>query len=173
MSQPATAVPLASTANSASCSTCSPRFAPFAIHSPRPKDYAIHWSSCFVWPNFPASIAPGPTASARFSTTRASSTWYWPLSATWTASSVADQVVRLVAEYDASTIAARRRRKRHRREDFLDWLPLILEIIAFLREIRRDVGWANEVRPTCTEFDITTQTTLSTRGPRGLGPPYS
>ena len=51
-----------------------------------------------------------------------------------------EEIVRSIAQYNsaenqtASTpnLAA---------QDFLDWLPLILEIIAFLRELRRAVGW--------------------------------
>ena len=39
-----------------------------------------------------------------------------------------EQVVQAIAERNATDVAA---------QDFLDWLPLILEIIALLRELRR------------------------------------
>ncbi len=39
-----------------------------------------------------------------------------------------EQVVQSIAEHNATDVAA---------QDFLDWLPLILEIIALLREFRR------------------------------------
>jgi hypothetical protein len=52
-----------------------------------------------------------------------------------------EEIVRSIAQYNAAAknnattadLAA---------QDFLNWLPLILEIIAFLRELRRAVGWA-------------------------------
>ncbi|MEX2138677.1 MAG: hypothetical protein WD894_05410 [Pirellulales bacterium] len=48
-----------------------------------------------------------------------------------------EQVVRLIAENDAAAVERLAAQNDVAAQDFLDWLPLILEIIALLREFRR------------------------------------
>lgn len=48
-----------------------------------------------------------------------------------------EQVVRLIAENDAAGVERLAGDSDIAAQDFLDWLPLILEIIALLREFRR------------------------------------
>jgi hypothetical protein len=50
-----------------------------------------------------------------------------------------ENIIRLIAEEDAATIERLAAESEVAAQDFLDWLPLILEIIALLRELRRTV----------------------------------
>jgi hypothetical protein len=52
-----------------------------------------------------------------------------------------EQIVQSIAEYNAPA-GQPTSRGEITAQDFLDWLPLILEIIAILRQLRQAVGWA-------------------------------